>query len=62
MTQTITLALTALLSIAAGSAGTYATIHVTATCSPLPAAFEDDGLKNFLAKPSAPLTGYPAYK
>lgn len=60
--NTVTLAITALLSVAAGSIGTYATIHVIATCNSIPTAFANDGLKDFLAKPDAPLTGYPTYR
>jgi hypothetical protein len=60
--MTAKLALTALLALAVGAGGTYATIRVTATCSAAPTAPPDDGLKSFLAKPDAPLTGYPTYK
>jgi hypothetical protein len=60
--MTTKLALTALLALAVGAGGTYATIRVTATCSASPTAPLDDGLKSFLAKPDAPLTGYPTYK
>ncbi len=57
------LVLSALLSCAVGAAATYATIHVTATCSqPVPAIGADNGMTKFLAQPDAPLTGYPTYK
>lgn len=56
------LTVTAMLSLAAGAAGTYATVHVTATCTTPAAAQTDDGMKAFLAKPDAPLTGYPRYQ
>ena len=62
MTSTTQLAVTAMISLAAGAAGTYATVHVTATCAMPAAAQTDDGLKAFLAKPDAPLTGWPSYK
>lgn len=54
------LILTALLSLAAGVGGTYATVHVTATCQ-APAIADDGGMKEFLAGPDLPLTG-PRYK
>jgi hypothetical protein len=57
----IKLALTALLSLGVGAAGTYATVHVTATCSVPAVAASDDGMRAFLAKPAAPLSGYPRY-
>jgi hypothetical protein len=60
--MTAKLALTALLALAAGVGGTYATIRVTATCLASPAGISGDGMKSFLAKPDAPLTGYPTYK
>ncbi len=60
MTNALQLALTAFVSLAAGAAGTYATVHVTATCAPAAVA-GNDGMKAFLSKPDQPLSGYPRY-
>jgi hypothetical protein len=57
------LAITALLALTIGAAGTYAAIHITATCSaPALSVSTDNGMKKFLSGPNAPLTGYPTYK
>ena len=61
MTNIAQLAITAIISLAAGAVGTYATVHVTASCTAPAAARTDDAMKAFLAKPDAPLKGYPRY-
>ncbi len=53
------LVLTALLSLSVGVAGTYAAIHVAATCAATPEG--DGGIAAFLSRPDLPLTG-PRYK
>ena len=62
MTSIAQLAVTAMISLAAGAAGTYATVHVTASCAAPSAAQTDERMKAFLAPPNAPLTGWPSYK
>jgi hypothetical protein len=60
----IKLVLSAMLAAAAGAAGTYAVVHVTATCESTQTQKSKarDGMTDFLAKPYQPMTGYPTYK
>jgi hypothetical protein len=59
MTTASKLLLTALVSLAVGAGGTYATIHVTATCETPP--IQLSAPSNFLAAPPLSPTGYPKY-
>jgi len=62
MLTTSKLLLTAFVSLAAGAGGTYAALHVTATCTiaqakPAP----PDQLSHFFDAPLPPPTGGPGY-
>jgi hypothetical protein len=59
MSNPINLVLTAVVSLAVGVGGTYATIHVTATCDPVPA--QPTAPSRFFDTPLLPTNGYPKY-
>lgn len=55
------LILIAALSLGVGAGATYATVHVTATCTQASTPAQDTQVKQFLAPPDQRMTGYARY-